>query len=70
MQVPPPQQGREPTHHPPLAPCSTEVDEAADQGGIDVVATADIVGLDRLPAYIGRRVGDKGAAIAIPPACN
>jgi len=33
------------------------VEEAADQGGIDIVATADIVPLEKLPAYIGRKVG-------------
>jgi hypothetical protein len=33
----------------------TEVEEAADQGGIDAAVAADIVPLDRLPAYIGRK---------------
>jgi hypothetical protein len=32
------------------------VEECADQGGIDIVATAEIVPLDRLPGYIGRKV--------------
>jgi hypothetical protein len=41
------------------------VEEAADQGGIDVVATADIVPIDRLPAYIGRKVGGWGCCVGM-----
>ncbi|KAI8470838.1 MAG: replication protein A 70 kDa DNA-binding subunit [Monoraphidium minutum] len=33
----------------------TEVEESADQSGIDVVSAADITPLDRLPGYINRK---------------
>jgi hypothetical protein len=36
------------------------VEECEDQGGIDIVALADIVPIDRLPGYIGRKVGPDG----------
>ncbi|GBF93866.1 replication A 70 kDa DNA-binding subunit B [Raphidocelis subcapitata] len=47
----------------------TEVEEAADQGGIDVSVAADIVPLDRLPAYIGRKtnVDVLGVVLALGP---
>jgi hypothetical protein len=33
------------------------VEEAADQGGIDVSAAVDLVPLDKLPRFVGRKVG-------------